>query len=85
MPRWKKTTSKAVSVVGMDALKTVKAIMSQNPKDRTREDIRMAALDRKLKLRPSQIQVALDWYKQEGSIASEQVCDLIVYKWVGKS
>jgi len=85
MSRWKRTTSETVSMVGMDALTAVKAIMSQNPKERTRKDIRTAALDRKLKLRLNQIQVALDWYKQEGFIASEQVCDLIVYKWVAKT
>ena len=85
MSRWERTTSKAVSMVGMDALTAVKAIMSQNPKERTREDIRTAALDRELKLRLNQIQVALDWYKQDKSIASDMVCGIMVYKWVGRA
>lgn len=82
MSRWERTTSKAVSMVGMDALTAVRAVMSQNPRERTREDIRKAVLARGLKLRLNQIQVALDWYKQDGSIASDMVCGIMVYKWV---
>ena len=48
-------------MVGMDALTAVRAVMSQNPRERTREDIRKAVLLRGLKLRLNQIQVALDW------------------------